>query len=62
MNKQASAWSCYGACADDTSLMSDGGIGDRIDSGIVMPVPVSVYADRFRHGIGSTMLKRGIEK
>lgn len=39
-----------------------GGHGDGIDSGIVMLAPVSVHADHFRQGIGSTMLKMGIEK
>lgn len=39
-----------------------GGHGDGIDSEIVMLAPVSVHADHFRQGIGSTMLKMGIEK
>lgn len=39
-----------------------GGHGDGIDSGIVMLAPVSVHADHFRQGVGSTMLKMGIEK
>lgn len=39
-----------------------GGHGDGIDSEIVMLAPVSVHADYFRQGVGSTMLKMGIEK
>ncbi|MGN1207704.1 MAG: GNAT family N-acetyltransferase [Eubacteriales bacterium] len=44
------------------SATEKGGHGDGIDSGIVMLAPVSVHADHFRQGIGSTMLKMGIEK
>lgn len=40
----------------------DGGHGDGADSDIVMLAPVSVHADYFRQGIGSTMLRLGIEK
>ena len=39
-----------------------GGHGKEADSEIVMLAPVSVHADYFRKGIGSTMLKLGIEK
>lgn len=39
-----------------------GGHGKGADSEIVMLAPVSVHADHFRQGIGSTMLKLGIEK
>ena len=39
-----------------------GGHGKEADSEIVMLAPVSVHADHFRQGIGSTMLKLGIEK
>ena len=39
-----------------------GGHGVGCDSEIVMLAPVSVHADHFRQGIGSTMLKLGIEK
>ena len=39
-----------------------GGHGDGVDSEIVMLAPVSVHADHFRQGVGSTMLKMGIEK
>ncbi len=39
-----------------------GGHDDGTDSGIVMLAPVSVHADHFRQGVGSTMLKMGIEK
>ena len=39
-----------------------GGHGKEADSEIVMLAPVSVHADHFRKGIGSTMLKLGIEK
>ena len=44
------------------SATEKGGHGDGTDSGIVMLAPVSVHADHFRQGIGSTMLKMGIEK
>ncbi|MGN1369056.1 MAG: GNAT family N-acetyltransferase [Aristaeellaceae bacterium] len=36
--------------------------GPHTDAGIVMLAPVSVHADYFRQGIGSAMLKMGIEK
>ena len=36
--------------------------GEKNDCGIVMLAPVSVHADYFRRGIGSAMLKMGIEK
>lgn len=36
--------------------------GHHTDAGIVMLAPVSVHADYFRRGIGSAMLKMGIEK
>ena len=39
-----------------------GGHGDGVDSEIVMLAPVSVHADYFRQGVGSSMLKMGIEK
>ena len=39
-----------------------GGHGDGADSEIVMLAPVSVHADYFRQGIGTAMLKMGIEK
>ena len=39
-----------------------GGHGKEADSEIVMLAPVSVHADHFWKGIGSTMLKLGIEK
>lgn len=39
-----------------------GGHGKEADSEIVMLAPVSVHADHFRQGIGSTMLKLGVEK
>ena len=35
---------------------------DETDSGIVMLAPVSVHADYFRQGIGTAMLRQGIEK
>ena len=44
------------------SATEKGGHGEGIDSGIVMLAPVSVHADHFRQGVGSTMLKMGIEK
>ena len=40
----------------------EGGHGDGTDSEIVMLAPVSVHADYFRQGIGSTMLEMGIEE
>ena len=39
-----------------------GGHGDAPRSEVVMPAPVSVHADHFRQGIGSAMIKMGIEK
>ena len=44
------------------SSTREGGHGDGGDSGIVMLAPVSVHADFFRQGIGSAMLRMGIEK
>ena len=44
------------------SPTKEGGHGDGADSEIVMLAPVSVHADYFRRGIGSAMLKLGIEK
>ncbi len=44
------------------SATEKGGHGDGTDSGVVMLAPVSVHADYFRQGIGSTMLKLGIER
>ena len=44
------------------SPTSAGGYGDAPRSEIVMLAPVSVHADHFRQGIGSTMIKMGIEK
>lgn len=40
----------------------EGGHGDARTSEIVMLAPVSVHADHFRQGIGSTMIKMGMEK
>ena len=40
----------------------EGGRHHDTSSGIVMLAPVSVHPDFFRRGIGSTMLKLGIEK
>ena len=40
----------------------EGGHDDKTDAGIVMLAPVSVHADYFRRGIGTAMLKMGIEK
>lgn len=39
-----------------------GGYDDGSDSQIVMLAPVSVHADYFHQGIGTAMLKMGIEK
>ena len=39
-----------------------GGHGEAKDSEIVMLAPVSVHADYLRQGIGTAMLKQGIEK
>ena len=44
------------------SPTKEGGHGDGADSEIVMLAPVSVHADYFRRGIGTAMLKMGIEK
>lgn len=44
------------------SPTSKGGHGDGPSSGIVMLAPVSVHADHLRQGIGSTMIRMGIEK
>ena len=44
------------------SATPKGGYGDGADSGIVMLAPVSVHADYFRQGIGTAMLKLGIEQ
>ena len=40
----------------------EGGHGRAADSDIVMLAPVSVHADYFRQGIGSAMLKMGMER
>ena len=40
----------------------EGGHNNQTDHGIVMLAPVSVHADHFRQGIGSAMIKMGIEK
>lgn len=44
------------------SPTAEGGYDDSGKSDIVMLAPVSVHADHFRQGIGSTMLKMGIEQ
>lgn len=44
------------------SRTSKGGHDEDGTSGIVMLAPVSVHADYLRRGIGSTMIKMGIEK
>ena len=44
------------------SPTKEGGHGDNQTSEIVMLAPVSVHADYFHQGIGSAMLKMGIEK
>lgn len=44
------------------SATPNGGHGDGTDSGLVMLAPVSVHADYFRQGIGTTMIKLGIEQ
>lgn len=44
------------------SPTKEGGHGDGPTSEIVMLAPVSVHADHFRQGIGSTMIRLGIEK
>lgn len=40
----------------------EGGHNEEPDSEIVMLAPVSVHADYFHQGIGTAMLKKGIEK
>ena len=40
----------------------EGGHDDETESGIVMLAPVSVHADCFRRGIGTSMLLQGMEK
>ena len=44
------------------SRTSAGGHDDTGTSKIVMLAPVSVHADHFREGIGSTMIRLGIER
>ena len=44
------------------SLAPTGGYREDGKSEIVMLAPVSVHADHFRQGIGSTMIRMGIEK
>ncbi len=44
------------------SKTPEGGHGGTNDTEIVMLAPVSVHADYFRRGIGSTMIKMGIQK
>lgn len=44
------------------SKTAQGGHGGAEQNGIVMMAPVSVHADRFREGIGSAMIKLGIEE
>lgn len=44
------------------SPTKDGGHGDGAASPIVMLAPVSVHADYLRRGIGTAMLRMGIEK
>lgn len=44
------------------SPTKEGGHGGAADTEIVMLAPVSVHADYLRHGIGSAMLKMGIER
>ena len=44
------------------SQTREGGHGGAADTEIVMLAPVSVNADYFRRGIGTAMLKLGIEK
>ena len=44
------------------SPAKEGGHNDDGASEIVMLAPVSVHADHFRQGIGSAMIKAGIEK
>lgn len=44
------------------SRTPEGGHGGAKDTDIVMLAPVSVHADYLRQGIGSAMIKLGIEK
>ena len=44
------------------SPTKEGGHGDEAYSEVVMLAPVSVHADYFRQGVGSTMLRLGIER
>lgn len=44
------------------SKTSEGGHGGANDTDIVMLSPVSVHADRLRQGVGSAMIRLGIEK
>lgn len=44
------------------SPTKEGGHGDAADTEIVMLAPVSVHADYLRRGIGSAMIKQGIDK
>ena len=44
------------------STTPEGGHGGANDTDIVMLAPVSVHADHLRQGIGSAMIKLGIEK
>ena len=44
------------------SPRKDGGHGDAANPEIVMLAPVSVHADYFRQGVGTAMLKLGIEE
>lgn len=44
------------------SATKEGNHPDEENSDIVMLAPVSVHADYFRQGVGSTMIKLGIEK
>ena len=44
------------------SRTPEGGHGGANDTDIVMLAPVSVHADHLRQGIGSTMIKLGIER
>ena len=44
------------------SQTPEGGHGGAKDTDVVMLAPVSVHADHLRQGIGSTMIRLGIEK
>ena len=44
------------------SPAKDGGYDESGTSEIVMLAPVSVHADHFRQGIGSTMIRMGVER